>query len=358
MYLTGCGSHTPVPTSTQEALALTPYWTATPSLKPPPYSSSASPVRTRAAPSIPPPPTPTPFTYKVKQGDTMLGIAFRFGITLDELQAANPKVNPRILSVGAVLVIPMGSVATASVVSTPTPFPAKLSPVRCYPAVDEGVWCLAAVTNDQAQALENISVWITLYAPGGQALAGQLAIPPLNLLSPGKSLPVMAFFPLAHPANGAASPVASPPAATPARKLLVTPTLSSTTPAYAPATFALPVEQLPYVTAQAQLMSALGVAPDAPRYLDVAVQVSQQTVDSSGVQARLKGQLSLPAGSPAAKTVWIVVVAYSENGEMVGLRKWEAPTKLSPGASLPFDVTVYSLGPAIQKTDVLFEARP
>jgi LysM repeat protein len=49
----------------------------------------------------------------VKQGDTMLGIAFRFGISLDELQAANPKVNPRILSVGAVLVIPMGSVATA-----------------------------------------------------------------------------------------------------------------------------------------------------------------------------------------------------------------------------------------------------
>jgi hypothetical protein len=283
----------------------------------------------------------------------MLGIAFRFGISLGELQAANPKVNPRILSVGTDLVIPMRSVATDSVVSTPTPSPAKLSPVRCYPVVDEGVWCLAAVTNDQAQALENISVWLTLYSPDGQALAGQLAIPPLNLLSPGKSLPVMAFFPLAQPANSAASPVASPPAGAPARKQTVTLTL----PANAPATFNLPVEQLPFVTAQAQLLSALGVAAHDPRYLDVAVQVSQQTVDSSGVQARLQGHVSLPAGSPAAKTVWIVVVAYSENGEMVGLRKWEAPQKLSPGASLPFDVTVYSLGPAIQKTDVLVEAR-
>ncbi len=215
VILTGCSSQTPVTTSTQESLALTPYWTATPGLNTAPFSSSASPIRTRAAPSIPPPPTPTPFTYIVKQGDTMLGIAFRYGLALDQLQAANPKVNPRILSVGSVLVIPMKSVATDSVVSTPTPAPVNLSPVRCYPVVDQGVWCLAAVTNDEAQAMENISVWLTLYSPDGQALAGQVAIPPLNLLSPGKSLPVMAFFPLAHPATSAPSPVASPSAGAP-----------------------------------------------------------------------------------------------------------------------------------------------
>jgi LysM repeat protein len=294
----------------------------------------------------------------VKKGDTMLGIAFRYGITLDQLQAANPKVNPRILSVGTVLVIPVRSVATEGVVLTPAPFPAKLGAMRCFPVDSEGVWCLGAVTNDQGQAMENISVWLTLYSPDGQALASQPAIPPLNLLLPGRSLPVMAFFPLARPGNGTASPVAPPPAGTPPRKLTVTPALSPALPANASATFNLPLEQLPHVTAQAQLLSALGVAANDPRYLDASAQVSQQTVDASGIQARLQGLVSLPAGSPAARTVWIVVVAYGENGEMVGLRKWEAPTKLSPGTSLPFDVTVYSLGPAIQKTDVLVEARP
>jgi len=45
--------------------------------------------------------------YTVVENDTLIAIAVRFGITLDELQVANPDVNPNILSLGTQLVIPV-----------------------------------------------------------------------------------------------------------------------------------------------------------------------------------------------------------------------------------------------------------
>ncbi len=44
--------------------------------------------------------------YTVQPGDTLYGIARQFGISLDALQAANPDINPAVLSVGQAIVIP------------------------------------------------------------------------------------------------------------------------------------------------------------------------------------------------------------------------------------------------------------
>lgn len=51
-------------------------------------------------------PTTTTTRYRVKKGDTMIAIAAKFGITYKQLQAANPKVKPRELKVGQILIIP------------------------------------------------------------------------------------------------------------------------------------------------------------------------------------------------------------------------------------------------------------
>ena len=51
-------------------------------------------------------PAATTTKYRVKKGDTMIAIAAKFGITLKELQKANPKVKPRELKVGQILIIP------------------------------------------------------------------------------------------------------------------------------------------------------------------------------------------------------------------------------------------------------------
>lgn len=61
-------------------------------------------------PEPPPEPTSTPSslgqTYTVKSGDIPETIAAQFGITTQELLAANPGVNPTNLQVGQVLIIP------------------------------------------------------------------------------------------------------------------------------------------------------------------------------------------------------------------------------------------------------------
>jgi hypothetical protein len=51
-------------------------------------------------------------------------------------------------------------------------------------------------------------------------------------------------------------------------------------------------------------------------------------------------------------------VAYTSDGAVAGLRKWEASTSLIEAGSLPFDFTVYSLSPDIDHVELFVEARP
>jgi LysM repeat protein len=84
------------PTATPEAEEATP-------TEPP---AAEEPTSTPA----PPEPSPTPSSlgqrYTVKSGDIPETIAAQFGITTQELLAANPGINPNNLRVGQVLVIP------------------------------------------------------------------------------------------------------------------------------------------------------------------------------------------------------------------------------------------------------------
>lgn len=74
-------------------------------------SPSPSPTSTAATPTPEPTPEPAPTaqTYTIKTGDTLSRIARDFGITLDELLAANTEtiVNPDRISVGDVIIIPV-----------------------------------------------------------------------------------------------------------------------------------------------------------------------------------------------------------------------------------------------------------
>ena len=102
------------------AKALEPAATATPSATPTPAQPSASPSATPSpgpAPGIaegatPPAadgatPTPAPSrSYTVQPGDTLLGVAIKFGATVEALVQANGITNPAALRIGQELVIP------------------------------------------------------------------------------------------------------------------------------------------------------------------------------------------------------------------------------------------------------------
>ena len=69
--------------------------------------SASRPVATPSA-EITPEPAPSAQVYVIKEKDTLSKVAKRFGITLEELLAANPDIkNPDKISIGQQIVIPI-----------------------------------------------------------------------------------------------------------------------------------------------------------------------------------------------------------------------------------------------------------
>jgi LysM repeat protein len=95
--LPGAGNEIASPTPTPAAATPPP---ATPSPPPTPPPATPSP------PPTPPPATPAPRTYEVQPGDTLSGIAARFGTTVQELAELNGIANPSLIFPGQVLTLP------------------------------------------------------------------------------------------------------------------------------------------------------------------------------------------------------------------------------------------------------------
>jgi LysM repeat protein len=291
---------TPVPTR-----ALLEYRSPTPT---PDYTATPR----RLQPTVPALPTATPFLYTVVEKDTMIGIAVKFNLTLEDLLAANPEVDPRFLSVDTVLVIPTGEGEVVNL-PTPTPVAVMFSEPVCYLNAAGGLWCLVAAENNAQSALENLSAKIYLYSAQGDVLESQIAMAPLNVLGMGEKLALAAYFP--------------PP---------------------------LPV----WSFAQAQLLTALPVADGDARYLRLEVNDLEVDIQEDGVSAQISGELNLSDREQTAATVWVAAVAYDRNDTVVGFRRWESTAELSGAAGLRFEFQVYSLDTPIARVDVFPEARP
>lgn len=283
--------------------ALRPYLTATAS---PTATPPLQPVET-------PLPTATPFTYTVQAGDTLGGIADKFRVRLEILQAANPGISPNSMSVGAVLNIPSDP-GNPEVEPSPTPVGVPIRQVTCHPSLEAGMWCFVLVENDGADPIENLAAQVTLYSPAGEALASQPALSMLNVLPPGKSLPLMVFFP-------------------------------------------------PVILADArprvQLLTATRLLAEDARYLPAALENTLASVDWSGQTAQVSGKVRLlaEAAGPAGQ-VWVAAAAYAADGRVAGVRRWESTAEIIPGDLLDFAFTVSSLGPPIARVELFVEVRP
>jgi hypothetical protein len=242
----------------------------------------------------------------------MSGIAFKFGISVDELVAINPDVSPNSMSIGTELKIPSNTTDPADA-PTPIPVPATVEQITCHPTADRGMWCFVLVHNDTQTMIENLSAQVTLQDVEGDSLDSSPALSSLNILPPGDSLPLMVFFPPEIPSD--AKPLA-------------------------------------------QLLTGIHLQPDDPRYLPATLHNTLALIDSSGRVAQVSGTVRLPEDAQPARLVWMAAVAYDEFGIVVGVRRWASEAGVIPGGSLEFAFEVSSLAGEIERVEFVVEAKP
>jgi LysM repeat protein len=257
-------------------------------------------------------PSPTPRWYVVRPNDSFLAIALAFGLSREELLAANPELNPDLLSIGQQLLIPApGGEATATPIPTPTPLPLDVAEPLCFPSASGGLWCLLSVTNTTGESVEGLSGWVTLVDAGGTALVTAPVYPPLNLLPADKSMVLSAYLP--PPAPG-------------------------------------------YSRAAGALTMAVPVQEAEKRYppLDWSVTNNQPAADRRSWEVDVR--VGMPASTSGSPRVAVAVLAFDARGQGIGFTKWEPDAALRPGEGTLAHLVVYSLGPQIERVDVLAEA--
>jgi murein DD-endopeptidase MepM/ murein hydrolase activator NlpD len=242
----------------------------------------------------------------------MSSIALKFGVSIDDLQAANAEISPNAMSVGQVLNIPSNP-DNPSREPTPTPAPFTVQQIECYPTADNGMWCFVLVHNDFSDFMENVSAQVTLVGANNATLVSQAALLLLNILPPETSLPLAVFFPPE-----------------------------------------VPLDAKP----QVQVLTAIRLLPDDERYLPARINNTLVEINAEGHSARVTGQVLLPGQSKAASQVWVAGTAYDDAGRVVGVRRWESSAGLSPGGSLPFEFMLSSIGGTIARVEFAVEARP
>jgi LysM repeat protein len=182
-------------------------------------SAMPSPTMT---PSATPTPRPTltstplpPLTYQVQPGDTLSGIAALYGLTVQDILALNPDVNPEALQVGYVLLIPSGTVTPTP---TPTHDPSVPTPTQgdfVVHIVERGD-TLGTIAEQYGVSIEAIreSNPDQLSADSDEIFSGQTLIIPLGTPVPGATptfdplatatpIPLFPPPPLLSPPDGA-----------------------------------------------------------------------------------------------------------------------------------------------------------
>jgi LysM repeat protein len=283
-----------------------------PYLTPPSASATATVLATRTAAPLP---TPTPFVYTIESGDTLIGIANRFSVTVDDILLLNQGLVAAALTPGQEIKIP--SVPVSPDLPTPTPAPLTLGEPDCYPTLDGGLQCFVPATNPFGEMIENLTAQVTLRDADGKSLASQVAISPLNVLPPGQSIALTAFFPAPLP-EGTYTPLA-------------------------------------------QIATSIRLLAADARYLPVRAHNVAVVVVWDGTSAQVSGQVmplsdaqhvEIPAGD-----VWVAATAYDSDGTVVGVRRWESDAPLPVGGQLPFEMRVSSSGAPIARVEVVAEAR-
>jgi len=303
----GCQSKTEaiVPSQTLES-DITPYATYTHTETP--YQVTPKTTETEDAPLIPTT-TPTPFYYQVIENDTFTSIAYKHNVKLRDLISANPQIDPNFLTIGITITIPITDNLTTAIL-VPTPIPLDMKSPECFQDSLGNLTCFVLVHNNQQYDIENLSASISIESD--QNYTKLNAYSPLNLVPSGTFIPLIVTFPPPIPDN---------------------------------------------FIIRSKIESAIPISDDDQRYLELMFDSHTINISENSKTAFVHGDVSLADVDQKAEYIWIVGIAYDQNGKPVGYRKWESAKPLVSGETMVFDFIVYSFSPSIDKVEILTEAR-
>ncbi len=169
---------TPIPTPT-------PTWVTVPTFTPTAHIRLVA-----SAPPGTPEPTPTPQYHTVRQGDTLIGIAYRYGITVEDLRTANRIHNERLLQIDQVLTIPNPD-RDRGVRGTPTPLAHAVGQISA--AVDGlGIpWIMGSVENRATESVAEVRVVARLLNAANTEVARATSVALRHIVPPGGRTPFM-----------------------------------------------------------------------------------------------------------------------------------------------------------------------
>jgi hypothetical protein len=259
------------------------------------------------------PPTPSPRTHIIEKGEDLGGLALRYGVPLSEILAANPEIDPRMISIGTAIIIPSRTGEEPAPVMQASEAGVSISAPRCLLNGGGGLTCIAAVRSDEDAPVENISLNFVLLDGEGNEIDSELSFAPLNLLPAGASMPLLANFPGALPAS---------------------------------------------FTVRADLSGALPGGNSSGRYLNHSLEGTSADIAPDGLSARVSGQVQLMPDQVDAATLWVLAVGYNQAGDVVCFRRWDDAGDLEAGQMRTFEFTLYSSIEKIERVEFLSEARP
>lgn len=176
---------TPEPTPTVEIVALA---TQAPTATPAPYTP---------APTLTPTVTPTPIFYTIQQGDSLLGVAEEYGVTVAAIQDANGILDPRSLQIGQQLVLPLSEEDEEDLTNatpTPTPLAVTVQNMHFSETTIGGLWVLGEVQNVSGQPLEQVRVAVSLLDKDDVEIARSNGLIALDLLDVSELAPFAILF--------------------------------------------------------------------------------------------------------------------------------------------------------------------
>lgn len=136
-----------------------------------------------------PTPTPMPQWHRVEAGDTLIGIAARYGVVVEDLQELNGIDDPRGLQIGQELEIPALHVLEEDA----NPVRARHELRRVAVALDGlgTAWVMGEVANLDTVPVEQIRVAARLQTVDGTEMVRRTALAVRHITSPGEAAPFM-----------------------------------------------------------------------------------------------------------------------------------------------------------------------